>query len=207
MQEQEEKQKNVMKAWKCKADELKESNILLKKSFDNAINNEFESVLNQIESKSVNAIKLVKEESTHFSNEAVNERRESLNAFEEEYQSLLSTLKNQAAEMNEEYKEGIQALDLTTHEIIEKQNKNNHIFENGKFLFSNLMMVVIAVILIRALFFGIWEGFRVNLLYEWASQWDGLKYTLWTLFTLIIGTVVYYAYTFLKILKNNINRP
>lgn len=194
----------MTREWKCKADELKESNILLENSFESAINKEIEVVLNKIESETINAIKLVKEASTQFSNEAINERQQSLNAFEEEYQSLLSSLKNQAAEMNQEYKEGIQALDQTTHEIIEKQNKNNHIFENGKFLFSNLMMVVIAVILIRALFFGIWEGFYVNELYAWGSQWDGIKYALWTLFALIIGAIGYYAYTFLK---NNINRP
>ncbi len=192
-----------MTAWKYKADELKESNILLEKSFDNAINNEFESVLNQIESKSVNAIKLVKEESTHFSNEAVNERRESLNAFEEEYQSLLSTLKNQAAEMNEEYQNGIKALNDTTHEIVEKQKTHNNILEYSKTLFSLLIMVVMSFVVVRALFYGIWVGLGVDLFYAWAIQWDWLKYTLWGLYAVIIGGIIYFPY---KLFKNNFNK-
>ncbi len=198
MQEQERKNENVMKAWECKADELKESNILLEKSFTSTINNKFESALNQIESESVNAIKLVKEESTNFSDEAINERQKSLGAFEEEYQILLNNLKNEAAEMNEEYQNGITALNDTTHEIVEKQKRNNHIFENGKFIFSNLIMVILGVVLLRALFFGVWEGLYISNFYEWGSQWDWFKYTLWGLFAIIISGISYYVYLFLK---------
>lgn len=215
MHENEEKQKNVMKAWKCKADELKESNILLEKSFKQAINHEMDDVLSemkqetslliqQTETQAVEAMQTIKDSSTQFADDAIQERMQALEGFETEYESLLSRLDKQAAEMNQAYQEGINKLDLTTNDVVEKQRKNNHIFENGKFIFSNLIMVVIAVVLLRALFFGIWEGLYVSNLYAWGVQWDWLKYTMWGLFTIIIGAIAYFVYLFLK---NNLNRP
>lgn len=215
MHENEEKQKNVMKAWKCKADELKESNILLEKSFKQAINHEMDDVLSemkqetslliqQTETQAVEAMQTIKDSSTQFADDAIQERMQALEGFETEYESLLSRLDKQAAEMNQAYQEGINKLDLTTNDVVEKQRKNNHIFENGKFIFSNLIMVVIAVVLLRALFFGIWEGLYVSNLYAWGGQWDWLKYTMWGLFTIIIGAIAYFVYLFLK---NNLNRP
>jgi len=192
-----------MREWKCKANEIKESNILLEKSFNNAINNEFENVLSLIESETVKSINQIKQASTLFSDEAVIERKKSLGAFEEEYQILLNNLKSEAAQMNEEYNKGLKALNDTTHEIIEKQNRNNHIFENGKFIFSNLIMVALGVIIIRALFYGVWEGLYISNFYEFASQWDWLKYTLWGVFAIVIGGIGYYIYLFLK---NNLDR-
>src|SRR5699024_744143 len=203
LQENEEKQENVMREWKCKANEIKESNILLEKSFNNAINNEFENVLSLIESETVKSINQIKQASTLFSDEAVIERKKSLGAFEEEYQILLNNLKSEAAQMNEEYNKSLKALNDTTHEIIEKQNRNNHIFENGKFIFSNLIMVALGVIIIRALFYGVWEGLYISNFYEFASQWDWLKYTLWGVFAIVIGGIGYFIYLFLK---NNLDR-
>lgn len=214
MHENEEKQKNVMKAWKCKADELKDSNILLKKSFKQAINHEMDDVLTemkqetslliqQTESQAVEAMQTIKDSSTQFADDAIQERKLALKSFELAYESLLNRLESQAAEMNQAYQEGINKLDQTTNAIVEKQRRNNTIFENGKFLFSNATLVVITVVLIRALFFGVWEGLYVNSLYEWGSQWDWMKYTMWGLFALIIGAIAYYVYLFLK---NNLNR-
>ena len=215
MHENEEKQKNVMKAWKCKADELKESNILLEKSFKQAINHEMDDVSSEMkqetslliqktETQAVEAMQTIKDSSTQFADDAIQERIQALEGFETEYESLLSRLDKQAAEMNQAYQEGINKLDQTTNDIVEKQRRNNHIFENGKFVFSNLIMVVIAVVLLRALFFGVWEVLYVNTLYAWGIQWDWLKYTMWGLFAIIIGATVYYVYLFLK---NNLNRP
>lgn len=215
MHENEEKQKNVMKAWKCKADELKESNMLLEKSFKQAINHEMDDVLSEMkqetslliqktETQAVEAMQTIKDSSTQFADDAIQERIQALKGFETEYESLLNRLENQAADMNQAYQEGINKLDQTANDIVEKQRRNNHIFENGKFIFSNATLVVITVVLIRALFFGIWEGLYVNNLYEWGSQWEWLKYTMWGLFAVIIGTTVYYVYLFLK---NNLNRP
>ena len=146
----------------------------------------------------------IKDSSTQFADDAIQERKIALKSFELGYESLLNRLENQAAEMNQAYQEGINKLDQTTNDIVEKQRRNNHIFENGKFVFSNLIMVVIAVVLLRALFFGVWEGLYVNTLYAWGIQWDWLKYTMWGLFAIIIGATVYYVYLFLK---NNLNRP
>ena len=215
MHENEEKQKNVMKAWKCKADELKESNILLEKSFKQAINHEMDDVLSEMkqetslliqktETQAVEAMQTIKDSSTQFADDAIQERIQALEGFETEYESLLSRLDKQAAEMNQAYQEGINKLDQTTNDIVEKQRRNNNIFENGKFIFSNATLVVITVVLIRALFFGVWEGLYVSNLYEWGSQWDWMKYTMWGLFALIIGATAYYVYVFLK---NNLNRP
>lgn len=215
MHENEEKQKNVMKAWKCKADELKESNVLLEKSFKQAINHEVDDVLSEMkqetslliqktETQAVEAMQTIKDSSTQFADDAIQERKIALKSFELGYESLLNRLENQAAEMNQAYQEGINKLDQATNDIVEKQRRNNTIFENGKFLFSNATLVVITVVLIRALFYGIWEGLYVSNLYEWGSQWDWLKYTMWGLFAIIIGTIAYYIYLFLK---NNLNRP
>lgn len=215
MQENEEKQENVMKAWKCKADELKESNVLLEKSFKQAINHEIDDILSemkqdtnlliqQTETQAVESMQTIKDSSTQFADDAIQERKIALKSFELGYESLLSRLENQAAEMNQEYKNSIRALDQTTHDIIEKQNRNKYIFESGKFIFSNLIMVSIAIILIRALFFGVWEGLYVSNFYAWGIQWDWLKYTLWGLFAIIIGGIGYISYQFIK---NNINRP
>ena len=215
MHENEEKQKNVMKAWKCKADELKESNVLLEKSFKQAINHEMNSVLSEMkqetslliqktETQAVEAMQTIKDSSTQFADDAIQEKKIALKSFELGYESLLNRLENQAAEMNQAYQEGINKLDQATNDIVEKQRRNNTIFENGKFLFSYATLVVITVVLIRALFFGVWEGLYVNSLYEWGSQWDWMKYTMWGLFALIIGATAYYVYVFLK---NNLNRP
>ena len=215
MHENEEKQKNVMKAWKCKADELKDSNILLEKSFKQAINHEMDNVLTEMkqetslliqktETQAVEAMQTIKDSSTQFADDAIQEKKIALKSFELGYESLLNRLENQAAEMNQAYQEGINKLDQATNDIVEKQRRNNTIFENGKFLFSYATLVVITVVLIRALFFGVWEGLYVNSLYEWGSQWDWMKYTMWGLFALIIGAIAYYVYLFLK---NNLNRP
>lgn len=215
MHENEEKQKNVMKAWKCKADELKESNVLLEKSFKQAINHEMDNVLSEMkqetslliqktETQAVEAMQTIKDSSTQFADDAIQERKLALKSFELGYESLLNRLENQAAEMNQAYQEGINKLDQATNDIVEKQRRNNTIFENGKFLFSNATLVVITVVLIRALFYGIWEGLYVSNFYEWGSQWDWLKYTMWGLFAVIIGAIAYYVYLFLK---NNLNRP
>lgn len=214
MHENEEKQKNVMKAWKCKADELKESNMLLEKSFKQAINHEMDDVLSemkqetslliqQTETQAVEAMQTIKDSSTQFADDAIQERNQALEGFETKYESLLSRLDKQAAEMNQAYQEGINKLDQATNDIVEKQRRNNTIFENGKFIFSNAMLVVITVVLIRALFFGVWEGLYVSNLYEWGSQWEWLKYTMWGLFAIIIGAIAYYVYFFLK---NNLNK-
>lgn len=214
MHENEEKQKNVMKAWKCKADELKESNMLLEKSFKQAINHEMDDVLSemkqetslliqQTETQAVEAMQTIKDSSTQFADDAIQERNQALEGFETKYESLLSRLDKQAAEMNQAYQEGINKLDQATNDIVEKQRRNNTIFENGKFIFSNAMLVVITVVLIRALFFGVWEGLYVSNLYEWGSQWKWLKYTMWGLFAIIIGAIAYYVYFFLK---NNLNK-
>ena len=215
MHENEEKQKNVMKAWKCKADELKDSNILLEKSFKQAINHEMDNVLTEMkqetslliqktETQAVEAMQTIKDSSTQFADDAIQEKKIALKSFELGYESLLNRLENQAAEMNQAYQEGINKLDQATNDIVEKQRRNNTIFENGKFLFSYATLVVITVVLIRALFFGVWEGLYVSNLYEWGSQWDWMKYTMWGLFALIIGATAYYVYVFLK---NNLNRP
>lgn len=215
MHENEEKQKNVMKAWKCKADELKESNVLLEKSFKQAINHEMDNVLSEMkqetslliqktETQAVEAMKTIKDSSTQFADDAIQERKIALKSFELGYESLLNRLENQAAEMNQAYQEGINKLDQATNDIVEKQRRNNNIFENGKFIFSNATLVVIAVVLIRALFFGVWEGLFVSNLYAWGIQWEWLKYTMWGLFAIIIGAIAYYVYLFLK---NNLNRP
>ena len=135
--------------------------------------------------------------------DSIQERNKALKGFETEYEALLNRLENQAAEMNQAYKEGLERLDQTTHDIVEKQKRNNNIFENGKFIFSNLIMVVLGVVLLRALFFGVWEGLFISNFYEWGSQWDWLKYTLWGLFAIIIGGIGYYIYLFLK---NNLDR-
>ena len=158
MHENEEKQKNVMKAWKCKADELKDSNILLEKSFKQAINHEMDNVLTEMkqetslliqktETQAVEAMQTIKDSSTQFADDAIQERKIALKSFELGYESLLNRLENQAAEMNQAYQEGINKLDQTTNDIVEKQRRNNHIFENGKFIFSNATLVVITVVL------------------------------------------------------------
>ena len=215
MRANERKQENVMEAWKCKADELKQSNELLADSFKQAIKHEINDVLTEMKQDSeafmhethtqtIATMQSVKNSSTQFTDEARQERKQALEAFESAYQSLLNRLDKQAAKMNQAYQEGIQELDQNTHNIVEKQRRNNTIFENGKFIFSNAILVVIAVILMRALFFGIWEGLYVSNLYEWGSQWERLKYTMWSLFALIIGATAYYVYVFLK---NNLKRP
>ena len=214
MLENEERQKNVMEAWSYKTDELKKSNEILSDSLNEAINQEINDSLTDIRRESYNlienikthtneAMEVIRDSSTQFADDSIQERNKALKGFETEYEALLNRLENQAAEMNQAYKEGLERLDQTTHDIVEKQKRNNNIFENGKFIFSNLIMVVLGVVLLRALFFGVWEGLFISNFYEWGSQWDWLKYTLWGLFAIIIGGIGYYIYLFLK---NNLDR-
>ncbi len=196
-------------AWKCKTDALKASNEVLSDSFNQAITSEIDEVMQDIKTDMANtleemthqtnkAMRIFKESSTGFADEAIQERETALQGFEEKYNTFLSAFEKRAAEINQAYQNEMKELEKVTHAIVEKQQRHNHIFENGKFLFSNLIMVVIAVILIRALFFGVWEGLYVNELYAWGSQWEWLKYGMWGLFVVFIGALIWAMVNFMK---------
>lgn len=74
----------------------------------------------------------------------------------------------------------------------EKQQKNINTWERMKFILGNVLFVATTVVLIRALFYGFWEGFNVKGLYEWGSQWAWLQYTMIGLyaFILLVATIV-----------------
>src|SRR5699024_717377 len=103
--------------------------------------------------------------------------------------------------ITEGFEDRINHLDKLIEQEKEKQRKNIRIMEHMKFIFSHLVFVVVAFVLIRALFYGIWEGFNVEGLYTWGSQWQWLKYTMIGLYVVLLGTI---AWTTIQFIRSNL---
>lgn len=66
--------------------------------------------------------------------------------------------------------------------------ENNHlkaqtVKEWSSSLLHLLITIAVAVVLVNALRWGIWDGLRIGALYEWGSQW------LWLQIVMIIGFI------------------
>lgn len=71
----------------------------------------------------------------------------------------------------------------------DKQQRNQKVLETVKFAFTNAMFVALTVVLVRALLYGFWEGFNIEGLYDWGSQWAWLKYTMIGVYVAILLVV------------------
>lgn len=162
------------------------ANQSLANSFKQAITNEVDSVMQDI-----------KELSTDYAKNAEQKRENQLEDFSKQMETFFDDLGHRVDEIYNQFNKQIEQMNKQTEAAMEKQQKNIRYFDNLKFGFTVVIMVAITVVLVRALFFGIWEGLYVNQLYEWGSQWDWLKYTLWGLFAVIIGGMGWFAYKFI----------
>ncbi|HIZ54572.1 MAG TPA: hypothetical protein IAA20_11590 [Candidatus Enterococcus avicola] len=92
----------------------------------------------------------------------------------------------------------LEELEKVTAELTDKKVNNDKMLENMKFIFTNLIFVLVAVVLVRALFYGVWEGLLIKNVYEWGIQWAWLKYTMWGLFAGISGAILWVIFKFIK---------
>ncbi len=107
--------------------------------------------------------------------------------------------KSRTDEVVEDFAQNVTKVENKIEQQSEKKQKNKTILENTKFIFANVIFVLVAIVLTRALFYGLWEGFNVKGLYEWGIQWNWLKYTMWALFVGIIGALMWSLIQFVKV--------
>src|SRR5699024_8073541 len=65
-------------------------------------------------------------------------------------------------EITEDFSSNVKEIEEQVKQQNEKKQKNGTILENTKFIFANVVFVLIAIVLTRALFYGLWEGFNVK---------------------------------------------
>lgn len=177
----------MTEGWNYKINSIRESNHVLAKSFHDVIENEVDGVMQQI-----------KQDSESFSMKADEGRQDMLEKINQRMDSFFEKLDHKADEMDSLYQKRIEELEQKTVEIVENRQKKESFSNNIRFFFSNAIMIVIALVLVRALLFGVWDGLYVHKLYDWGSQWDWLKYTMWGLFAVIIGGIGWFSYKFIK---------
>src|SRR5699024_5522568 len=187
LNQNEEKIKNGILNLNDKVIRLQTANETLSDNFQQAITNEVDSVMQDIQKLS-----------TDYAENAEQKRENQLEEFSKQMNTFFDDLGHRVDEIYNQFNKQIEQMNKKTEAAMEKQQKNIRYFDNLKFGFTVIIMVAITVVLVRALFFGIWEGLYVNQLYEWGSQWDWLKYTLWSLFALIIGGTGWFAYKFIN---------
>lgn len=120
----------------------------------------------------------------------------------QEMNAITHDLKRQNDEYLQEsrrnFTKSIEEITKKADNLMDKQLQQEKTANNMQFYLTIVMYVAIAVVLIRALFFGIWEGLLVKNLYEWGSQWQWLKYTMIGAFIAIIAYIGYAIYSFVK---------
>lgn len=124
------------------------------------------------------------------------------NAIYQEVNTINNELKQQndryLQEIKQSFKRNVDEIAKKADDLVDKQHQREKTTDNMQFYLTIIMYVAVAVVLIRALFFGVWEGLFVKNLYEWGSQWNWLKYTMIGAFIAIILYISYVIYSFVK---------
>lgn len=105
---------------------------------------------------------------------------------------------NYLHEIQQKFKSKVNDVAKITSELHEQQQKQLKITNNMQFYLTTIMYVVVAIVLVKALFFGVWEGLYVKNIYEWGSQWQWLKYTMIGSAIIVIGYIGYIINSFNK---------
>lgn len=86
------------------------------------------------------------------------------------------------------------ALEKKMVQVEKNHLKAQTIKEWSSSLLYLLVTVAVAVVLVNALRWGIWEGLRFEALYEWGSQWLWLQIVMIISFIAVAGLIVIAMY-------------
>lgn len=177
-----------------KINRIKDSNQSLTDGFDKAIRLQIDDNMHQI-----------KESTRLYIEDLKTERNEMLIDFSRKLNEMIKRLDHTLQQSTQVFDEHLKSVGESIKEVsdvsmtlVKEQQKQMKTINNFQFYVTNIMFVAVALILVRALFFGIWEGLYIKNLYEWGSQWEWLQYTMIGIFVTGLCILGIHVYHFLK---------
>lgn len=159
----------------------------LSDAFTLAITTEITVVMDQLQDFKINYTKNIEAD-----------RDRLVDDFTKNFNTLLNKFDNHINNVTKLFDQRLEEIEKATAAFTEKRKKNIEILENMKMAFTYIVFISVALILVRALTFGIWEGLFIKNFYEWGIQWAWLKYTMWGLFAGISGAILWVIFKFIK---------